>query len=246
MTGLFADLHLCPALTDASKINIMIEQTYILGYKIVGINVSQLTRDKIQIIMRFCKKQGLDFVKRSDLVPRNVSDLLRSLRRNRKKLEIIAVICYSKNIARQAAKDRRVDLLSFPVINIKKRFFDFSEAQLASSSLTALEIDMSSLLYNQGLQRTRLISYLRREIKIARKFGVPVVLSSGSNIPLYLRKPKDYEYLSHIFDMNNCEARKSLSDIPLNILERNRKKLSSDYIAPGVYLINDKNRTEKC
>ena len=82
-------------------------------------------------------------------------------------------------MARQAAKDRRVDLLNFPSLDYHKRFFDRAEAELASGSLTALEVDVKPLLVLEGPSRVRLLMSLRREVAIAREFHVPIVVSSG-------------------------------------------------------------------
>ena len=62
---------------------------------------------------------------------------------------------------------------------IESRFFDRAEAELASNSLAALEVDVKPLLVLEGPARVRFLSMLRREVSIAREFHVPVVVSSG-------------------------------------------------------------------
>ena len=61
------------------------------------------------------QNRGLDLASRVDLRPRSQNELVGLLRRLRRRFEIICVLCESKEVARQAAKDRRVDLLNFPL-----------------------------------------------------------------------------------------------------------------------------------
>jgi len=234
----FIDLHLCPNLKDHDKTQLMIEKSAELGYKAVGVALPQkFFRNEAKKIKKLCSEAGLDFISRIDLEPANTTELLRSLRVLRRDVEVISVRCVSKSVARQAAKDHRVDILSFSPLNVRKRFFDSAEAELASKALASLEFDLAPLLYLHGHRRIRLLSKLREEASIAKKYGVPIVLSSGANDARLLRKPEDYAALSYLFDFNLNEAKKSLSDNPQKIIERNRRKLSPDFVAPGVYVI---------
>ncbi|MEM3013080.1 MAG: RNase P subunit p30 family protein [Candidatus Bathyarchaeia archaeon] len=234
----YVDLHLCPQANNFSYVNEMVEKAAAFGYKAVGITMSSnTTTEEIQKIKELCSKFEVDFVSRIDLAPKSAGELLKNLRDLRRKVEIIAVECMSKQVARQAAKDRRVDLIKFPFVNPKKRFFDAAEAELASGSSASLEIDMASLLTLQGFRRVVLLSSLRREVQIANKAHVPVVLSSGADDPILLRTADDYCSLAYLFGMEHSEARQAFSKNPKAIIERNRMKLSSEFVAPGVYVV---------
>ncbi|MEM2914625.1 MAG: RNase P subunit p30 family protein [Candidatus Bathyarchaeia archaeon] len=234
----FVDLNLRPPLKNHHQTVKMIEKSVELGYNAIGIAFPvDVEQKEVQIIQETCKSIGVDMVTRTELTPKTPKDLLRDLRSFRRKFEVIAVLCYSKDVARQAAKDRRVDLISFPSINPRKRFFDFAEAELASNSLACFEINLAPLLLLESYERARLLSYLRRETLIAKKFGVPIVLSSGANEPYLLRKPQDYAFLTYLFGLDFNAAEKAISENPRAIIERNKKKASANYVAPGVYLI---------
>ncbi len=240
----FADLHLCPSSGNLERTREMIKKSAQLGYDAVGIPFPVGVRGRdVQRTREVCSDVGVDLVARIDLTPRRATDLLRNLRSLRRRTEIIAVRCYSKDVARQAAKDRRVDLLSFPSIDPRKRFFDSAEAELASGALTCLEVDMAPLLYLHGFRRIRLLTALRKEMLISKKFDVPIVLSSGANDLRLLRKPQDYAYLCYLFGLDFHEAKQAFSENPQAIIERNRRKLSSDFVAPGVYILR---RGEDC
>jgi RNase P/RNase MRP subunit p30 len=143
-------------------------------------------------------------------------------------------------VARQAAKDRRVDLLQFSVTSLRKRFFDEAEAELASQALASLEIELAPMLQLTSFSRVRLLSRLRKEVATATRFKVPITLSSGATEELLMRGPHDYAALTTLFDLPLSSALKALSDNPLIMVERNRKKLSPDYVAPGIQVVGRK------
>jgi len=234
----FVDLHLCVPFDNMEQTKLMIENSKALGYNLISIPVSPKNgQEKVHYLRNICRKVGLDFASRVDLEPNSPRELLTYLRRFRRKFELLCVICDSKAVARQAAKDRRVDLLSFPSTNPRKRFFDAAEAELASHALASLEIDMSMLLSAEGFQRIRLLSSLRREVTIAKKFRVPIIISSGAKNMYFMRKPMEYVALSLLFDLERSSALDALSKNPLNIVKRNREKLSQNFVAPGVHIV---------
>jgi len=236
----FVDLHLRPPVEDMIQVERMIKRSSDLGYRLVGVPLPpNIEREKIRQLKTVCENTGVDLVTRIDLVPKTPGELIRNLRRFRRRFEITSVSCNSKSVARQAAKDRRVDLLAFSTGFPCRRFFDNAEAELASKAEAALEIDMASLLFLTGFPRIRFLSSLRREVAIAERFGVSIVISSGASDVSHLRGPYDYTALATLFDLPTSQAMRGLTENPLSIVERNRKKLSSGYVAPGLFVVRD-------
>jgi ribonuclease P/MRP protein subunit RPP1 len=236
----FCDLHLRINPKDAVVTQKTLEKAKQLGYKIISIPFSnQLEEANAQALKAASADLGLDFVLRADFKPRNQEDLMRFLRKFRRKLEVICILCDNKDLARQAAKDRRVDLINFPSLDYHKRFFDRAQAELASSSLTALEIDVKPLLVLEGPPRVRFLSSLRREVLIAKEFHVPLVVSSGLAELGLMRMPLDLASLGFLFGLNESEALDAVSAAPNEILTRNREKLDSKFIAPGITLVRE-------
>jgi len=242
----FSDLHLRVPLNDMDQTRRMIARSSELGYSQIGVPLSfGVKQDTIDQLRQTSEEFGVDFVTRLDLAPKSVNELLGSLRRFRRKFEVVSVLCGSKPLARQAAKDRRVDLLSFSAVESRRCFFDWAEAELASKSSAALEIGMTQVLSLEGFLRVSLLSRLRREVTTAQRFGVPVVISSGATKVLLLRKPQDYACLTFLFDMDVSSALEALSKNPFGIVERNRVKQGSSYVAPGVRIVKEKARDSR-
>ena len=125
MKRTFADLHLCANINEQSQLATLVREASTLGYGSVSIPLPfNITDQHVQQIRDACEQVGLDFVSRVDLKPRFPEELLRDLRKVRRRFEIVAVMCYTKAVARQAAKDRRVDLLNFPQPDFRRAFFD--------------------------------------------------------------------------------------------------------------------------
>jgi ribonuclease P/MRP protein subunit RPP1 len=237
----FADLHLRIPLKDPSKAESMIRKASELGYNLVGIPLSpHATKEQISQLKHICSDAKVDLATRVNFSPRTPNELLQSLRHFRRKFEIVAMRCHTKDVARQAAKDRRVDLLQFSATNLRKRFFDKAEAELASQALSSLEIELAPILQLTSFSRVRLLSSLRREVATAERFKVPITISSGATDELLMRGPRDYAALTSLFDMPISSALRALSETPWVTVERNRKKLSADYVAPGIHVVGRK------
>lgn len=238
MKRAYADLHLLPNPRDLEQASRIVSKASALGYKFVGIPLPQnFQQEEIQKLKSLCAENGVDFVSRVDLTPRSPKELIRDLRKLRRKFELIAVLCTSKSVARQAAKDRRVDLLNFPSTEFRKRFFDRAEAELASNALASLEIDVKPLLTLEGLTRARFLHSLRREAITAIEYGVPIVVSSGVADEKLMRKPMEQASLAFLFDLDEATALKTMSKNPIAIVERNREKLNQKFVAPGIRVI---------
>ncbi|MGF3522678.1 MAG: RNase P subunit p30 family protein [Candidatus Bathyarchaeia archaeon] len=238
MKRTFVDLHLRPNPKDSDATLQLIKKTAALGYKVVAAPTDpQTSAGELQKLRHACKDAGLDFASRVDLHPKTPNELLSLLRRCRRKFEVICVLCENKEVARQAAKDRRVDLLNFPQIDYRERFFDAAEAELASSGLAALEFDAKPLLLLEGPARVRLLACLRREVQVARAFHVPIVVSSGVSDAMLLRKPREMAVLFSLVDLVGAYALDAVSCNPLSMVKRNRQKLSSKFVAPGIKVV---------
>jgi ribonuclease P/MRP protein subunit RPP1 len=206
----------------------------------VGVPFAPETREnELTKLREISREEGVDLISRVDLRARSRGQLMHLLRKLRRKFEIVCVLCENKEVARQAAKDRRVDLLNFPAVDYSRRFFDWGEAELASKSLAAFEIDVKPLFTLEGVARVRFLSSLRREVSIALDFGVPVAVSSGASSGLLLRKPLELAAFAGIFGLSEVAGLDAVSVNPLQIVERNRAKLAQGFVAPGIHVIKE-------
>jgi RNase P/RNase MRP subunit p30 len=238
MRRLYSDLHLCPNIRDFEQTTNMIRKAAKLGYHLIAITLPPNAGEKESRQMKdTCDEAGMDAATRVDLRPNAPNELVRDLRRLRRKFEIVCVMCESKNVSRQAARDRRVDLLNFPSVDFRRRFFDLAEAELASNSLASLEIDMGPLITSETPTRVRLLTSLRREASIADGFNVPIVVSSGAQNERLIRRPMEIAITTSLFGLKKHLALDTVSKNPSTIVKRNREKLSATFVAPGIRVL---------
>jgi len=240
MKKTFTDLHLRLNLKDFASASRMINKTSKLGYRLIAVPTTlENSQDETAKLQSACNEAKIDLATRIDLKPRTQNELTHQLRKLRRKFEVICVTCENKEVARQAAKDHRVDLLNFPSPDFRRRFFDRAEAELASNGLAALEVDVKPLLVLEGPARVRLLSCLQRESAIAKEFHVPIVVSSGVSTEILLRRPRELAALAFLFGLDEKSALEAVSENPMAIIKRNREKLNRSFVAPGIRIIKE-------
>ncbi len=165
-----------------------------------------------------------------DIEARRGKELLEALKRSRRRFDVIAVRCFSKEVARQAAKDDRVDILLFPddPAQRKHNWLDHHEAELVEGTGRAYEVNASDLLATSPTHLAKVITQIKRDLAVATKHDIPIVLSSGATTPLAMREPKALTALASLLDIDEEYAIDMISTIPEAIIERNRAKLKEE------------------
>jgi ribonuclease P/MRP protein subunit RPP1 len=229
----FMDLHINPL---NERIKEMLEKASELGYKGLGISTDL---DLVESVRGEASVLGLDVVSRVNLKPHDTNDLTRSLRRTRRRFEILSVECSSRAIARQAAKDHRVDILRFPG-ELQQRLkvrFDRQEANLAADLSCAYEVSLSDLLGKGPRVLSRLLSVMREEVQNSVKFDVPIVVSSGADTSLLMREPRAMASVLSLLGLDEEQSLNAVSSHPWHIVSANRGKLGPGFISPGLRVV---------
>jgi ribonuclease P/MRP protein subunit RPP1 len=221
----FVDLQILPGPGKTAE---MLSHANHMGYSAVGCGGDTPSNAPIDVISRL------------NIAPMSQQDLQRMLKGNRRKHEVISVLCLSKGVARQAAKDPRVDLLRFPRDTSRRRkvWLDRQQASLAGESGCHYEVVASDFLIQDPEKLGYVIKQLKKEVLNARRFDVPVVLSSGANSVHGMRDPKSLAALMSLVGLGEEESLDLVSMNPSNLVERNRDKLSASYVSPGVRVMD--------
>ena len=172
---------------------------------------------------------GMDLINRIELSPTSPSVLLSSLSRVKNRFSIVAVSCSTKAVARQAAKDHRVDVLMFPGDHSERKLvgLDEQEAKLAAGIGCSFEISAIELISGSSTRITELLKLLKKEITIARRHDLPVIMSSGASTALELREPRALSAILDLLDIGEESSLDMISANPFIVVERGRKKLKS-------------------
>jgi RNase P/RNase MRP subunit p30 len=167
---------------------------------------------------------------RIDVEAKRGKELQDALKRNRRRCDILAVRCLSKEVARQAAKDDRIDIILFPddPAQRKQNHLDTHEAGLLDGSGRAYEVNLCDLLAASPTHLSKMITLLKKDLAVATKHDIPLVLSSGASTPLSMREPRAFTALASLLDIDEEYAADMISVIPEAILERNHAKLHGE------------------
>lgn len=231
----FIDLHIKPP-PEPNGLWEMLELAAKLGFRGLGIVAD---RSLFNSVKGMAPDLDLDLVSRVDLRPKSPRDLTASLGQIRGRFEVIAVDCQSKAVARQAAKDNRVDILCFPttVQERRKVGFDRQEASLAAGASCSYEINFSDLLEKGPRIASGLTSMIREEVGNARRFDIPLMVSSGAADPLLMRDPRALASILSLFNIGDEMGLDAVSTTPWKLVETNRGKLEPGYVLPGVRMV---------
>jgi ribonuclease P/MRP protein subunit RPP1 len=178
---------------------------------------------------------GMDVINRVELFPTSPGELLSSLSRIKKRFGIVAVSCSTKAVARQAAKDHRVDVLMFQGDLSERKIIglDEQEATLAARTGCSFEISAIELICASSARITKLLTLLKKEIAIARRHDIPIIMSSGATTALELREPRALSAILDLLDIGEESAFDMISTNPLSIVDRSRRELKPSLNGAG-------------
>ena len=180
-------------------------------------------------------ENGLSILRRTDMSGRGLNSFKKQIANVRKQSMIVAVPLTTIEIVNWAAEDKRVDLLTLRP-SMKHRFRD-STARLAAASGTCLEIQFAPILNSVGLNRSKIIKAFRETVETATDAGMSVVLSSGANHPMHMRSAMAMRHIGSLIGMDSKFAEIVVCKTPFEILERNQRRLSPEFVGEGVEII---------
>lgn len=173
--------------------------------------------------------------RRVNITGRGINSLRKQIERVRKNTLVVAVQLGSIDLTNWAAEDRRVDLLTLDPS--KDHRLRETTACIASNSSTALEIQVAPLLNSSGLQRSKILKAYREAVTTAIDTGMGVVLSSGATHPMGLRSPLAMMHIGMLLGIDKPLVERAVHKLPTYIIERSLKKLSSEFVGPGVEIV---------
>lgn len=229
--GRFVDLYL----EEPENPSEIFRLLSLLGYGMVAVSLPEKLAEKFKDYKKTGGEFGIDVVSRINLTPSSAGELLQKLGGLRKRFELIGVLCGSKQVLRAALRDGRADLVLLPPS--KLNLFDDFEAELASNSNTILEICFSHFLGEGEKTVTKAFSMLYGVIGLVKRFGLPLVVSSGAKNVYGVKAPRDLAAFIRLFGLTVEEALATVSKNPKKIVERNRGKLDKSFVGVGVRVL---------
>ncbi|MDP7282662.1 MAG: RNase P subunit p30 family protein [Candidatus Undinarchaeales archaeon] len=148
-----------------------------------------------------------------ELKPKSAGELKEQVKRNRKNVDVILVDATDVQIARAAAQMSDVDVISHA-------FVDQPTARDAAKNNVALEINLKDILQVYGMKRAILISKINFNLKLARKYKTPLVITTGAESIYDMRSPKQIMIFMEAIGFKHDEAKKAIFTTPKKIVEK--------------------------
>ncbi len=218
---MFYDLHIHTTLSiGENTLEDTIEVAKRLG--LAGIGAAQYYPDTAELP----KSEGIDIVKVIMLKPNNASELNDIIPRVRNKCEVLMVHGGDYDINRAACENSMIDILCHPELGRKDSGIDHICAKAAQENNVAVEINFHEILESSKRNRTYVLSALRKNLDLCRKYGAPVITTSGAVTKWGMRSGRELSAIANILGMDLGHAIDSTSTIPENIVKQNREKLA--------------------
>ncbi|RLI97092.1 MAG: hypothetical protein DRO99_03445 [Candidatus Aenigmatarchaeota archaeon] len=164
------------------------------------------------------------------LEPKDRNDLGKKISSERKGFEVIAVKSADPEICRVASENSKVDILAGWEA-AERNPVNYITAKAAAESGVSIAFSLGSLIRAYDRSRAGIMSKLLDTAKLVRKYGSPLVLTSGAVSFWGLRSPSEIMAFGSMLGFNGVQAKKGLSP---ELLEKNRERLSDGWVMPGV------------
>jgi len=142
---------------------------------------------------------------------------------------VLSVHGGNEKINRAALESPLVDILAHPGERLNQVLMRF-----ASENRVAIEFNLDSIIKLRGRERVKALAIFRHNLKLARKYDAPMLLTSNAQSIYDLRAPREMIALASVFGMSEEEGTSALSVVPEEILRRR----SDNRIMDGVEVVS--------
>jgi ribonuclease P/MRP protein subunit RPP1 len=154
----------------------------------------------------------------------SVLELKRKITHYWGKVLLLAVHGGTDKLNRAAVEDARVDILVHPSGERGEGGLNHVSVRYAAENGVAIDFNVGALIHTRRGERARILSTMHEQLKLARKYQAPMIVTSNAHSLYDLRAPREMIALAALFGMSKDEATSALSDIPRGILEKRWKK----------------------
>jgi len=135
---------------------------------------------------------------------------------------------------REAVETPEVDILTHPEFGRLDSGLNHIMMRLAKKNNVAIEINFRNILIESKNSRSKVLAKMQNNIKLAKKFHVPVILCSGAISHHEMRDPLVMVSMAEQLGLDLKTAKESLSKIPEKILQQALERKHGNWISPGV------------
>ena len=158
-------------------------------------------------------KAGTVQVIRGELIQEgSVRELLWAIKKVPKEAGQVLVNAGDNAFNRTAITQRKTSILRH-IYKTDPGAFDHVTARLAADRDVAIDLDIRPLIFQRGVMRQNVIRRYAEIVKLHRRFGFPLTLSSHALSVLEQRSVREITGLCSLFDMTETEVYRALGTV---------------------------------
>jgi ribonuclease P/MRP protein subunit RPP1 len=235
----FYDFHVHSEFSEGeSSIEEIAKRAKLLGYKGICFTTYLDDKNKIkkskEIVSKLSKKTGIDIF--IGFEARNTSEL-EKLIRLRREYDVLLVKGSDLQLNRKAVETKEVDILTHPEYNRRDSGFNHVMAKLAAENKVAIEVNFREILNSSKNTRANIMHRIKNNVELCKKFKAPIIICSGAVTHWQLRDPKMLISMCCLLGLELNEAKKTISEIPENIIKMIKERQDKKWIRPGVRVV---------
>jgi RNase P/RNase MRP subunit p30 len=179
----------------------------------------------------------LNLYYRTSIKPKNLDDLKKRLKQIKNFSGITSVESNDRKIQIQAAKDSRVDLISFSDEDIIKTLTP-GVISLTKQNNSFIEFSLAPIMTKNKNFQSRFLRSIYRALQLAMQLNANYIISGNFKGLFKLRHPRALISVSHtLLDTPLLNAKKAFSENVLALINRAKMRQDKNFIESGVKLI---------
>ena len=153
-----------------------------------------------------------------EIKAKSKSELKNALTKSRD-FDYVVIHGGDEHINRLVVSDRRVDILAPPEMGRKDLGVDPFVAKQAKKNGVAIEVNLRNLILTQGNHRINALKNVARNLKLSRKYGFDIIVTSGAKSRFELRSGDGVFQLLKLLGFEEAEAEAAMISVPRGILK---------------------------
>lgn len=192
-----------------------------------------------ELKQRISKISTLNLYYRINLRPNSLNDLKKRIQQYNYFSDIISVESMDKNIQIQAAKDSRVDIISFSDQNVIKTISP-GIISLTKQNNSFIEFSLAPIMARNQATQSRYLRSLYRAVQLAIQLKVNYIISGNFDDLFKLRHPRALMSVCHtLLGIPLLSAKKAFSKNVLNLINRVQARQDKNIVESGVKILNE-------
>ena len=219
---MFYDLHVHTSLSIGEN---SVEDMAVMG-KRLGLTGIGVVRYYAGSMTELPQVDGIDIIPAIMLKASNANELNTLAEKARNRTELLMVHGGDYDVNRAACENPLIDVVCHPELGRKDSGLDHICIRAAHDNNVAIEVNFREVLESYKRNRVYVLSSIRKNIELCRKYETPIVTSSSAVTKWGMRSGRELAALSHILGLELGKAIDTTSVIPERIIQHNREKLS--------------------